>query len=101
MPQATRRNYQYHLKSLLVKADLLTDTDGLESFDFPSAMNPELMYSPMSSSCRAVLMCIKEMNLRVDLKKMDIQRKMEHMMAWFVKCRLHSSQDRASPSKKP
>ena len=48
-------------------------------------MSPELMYSPMSSSCRAVLMCIKEMRLNVDLKKMDIQRKMEHMMAWFVK----------------
>ncbi|XP_037078279.1 glutathione S-transferase D4-like [Pollicipes pollicipes] len=45
----------------------------------------ELMYSPMSTSCRAVLMCIKEMKLKVDLKKMDIQRKMEHMMAWFVK----------------
>lgn len=45
----------------------------------------ELMYSPMSSSCRAVLMGIKEMKLRMDLRKMDIHRKMEHMMAWFVK----------------
>ncbi|KAF0298251.1 hypothetical protein FJT64_004368 [Amphibalanus amphitrite] len=34
MPEATRRNYRYNLRSLLIRAGLLTRDQGLESYDF-------------------------------------------------------------------
>ena len=34
MPEATRRNYRYNLRTLLIRAGLLDKSQGLESFDF-------------------------------------------------------------------
>jgi len=45
----------------------------------------ELYYTPGSPHCRAVLMCIKALNLDVDLIKLDMYQKYEHKKPWFVK----------------
>ena len=47
----------------------------------------ELFYTPGSPHCRAVLMCIKALNLEVDLTKLDMYQKFEHRKPWFVKVR--------------
>ena len=38
-----------------------------------------------SPHCRAVLMCIKALDLDVDLIKLDMYQKYEHKKPWFVK----------------
>lgn len=45
----------------------------------------ELYYTPGSPHCRSVLMCIKALNLDVDLTKIDMYQKFEHRKPWFVK----------------
>jgi len=45
----------------------------------------ELYYTPGSPHCRAVLMCIKALDLDVDLIKLDMYQKYEHKKPWFVK----------------
>eukprot|EP00092_Neocalanus_flemingeri_P101853 GFUD01130231.1.p1 GENE.GFUD01130231.1~~GFUD01130231.1.p1 ORF type:complete len:199 (+),score=44.90 GFUD01130231.1:52-648(+) len=45
----------------------------------------ELYYTPGSPHCRAVLMCIKALELDVDLIKLDMYQKYEHKKPWFVK----------------
>jgi len=45
----------------------------------------ELFYTPGSPHCRAVLMCIKALDLEVDLTKLDMYQKFEHRKPWFVK----------------
>ena len=40
---------------------------------------------PGSPHCRAVLMCIKALDLDVDLIKLDMYQKYEHKKPWFVK----------------
>ena len=47
----------------------------------------EVFYTPGSPHCRAVLMCIKALNLEVDLTKLDMYQKFEHRKPWFVKVR--------------
>ena len=51
--------------------------------------NPEssvcIVDIPGSPHCRAVLMCIKALNLDVDLIKLDMYQKYEHKKPWFVK----------------
>ena len=41
-----------------------------------------------SPHCRAVLMCIKALDLDVDLIKLDMYQKYEHKKPWFVKVTL-------------
>eukprot|EP00088_Acartia_fossae_P009531 TRINITY_DN14637_c0_g1_i1.p1 TRINITY_DN14637_c0_g1~~TRINITY_DN14637_c0_g1_i1.p1 ORF type:complete len:232 (+),score=16.15 TRINITY_DN14637_c0_g1_i1:88-783(+) len=45
----------------------------------------ELYYAEESSACRSVLMCIKELELDVDLHKVDIYQKFEQRKPWFMK----------------
>ena len=45
----------------------------------------EVYYTPSSCHCRAVLMCIKALDLDVDLIKLDMYQKYEHKKPWFVK----------------
>lgn len=45
----------------------------------------EVYYTPGSPHCRAVLMCIKALNLEVELSKLDMYQKYEHKKPWFVK----------------
>jgi len=45
----------------------------------------ELYYTPGSPHCRAVLMCIKALDLDIDLIKLDMYQKYEHKKPWFVK----------------
>ncbi|XP_040583895.1 glutathione S-transferase 1 [Lepeophtheirus salmonis] len=47
--------------------------------------NIELYYNPGSPHCRAVLMCIKALDLDVELSKLDLYQKFEHRRPWFVK----------------
>ena len=47
----------------------------------------EVFYTPGSPHCRAVLMCIKALDLEVDLTKLDMYQKFEHRKPWFVKVR--------------
>ena len=44
---------------------------------------------PGSPHCRAVLMCIKALDLDVDLIKLDMYQKYEHKKPWFVKVNYH------------
>ena len=48
----------------------------------------EVFYTPGSPHCRAVLMCIKALDLEVDLTKLDMYQKFEHRKPWFVKVRI-------------
>ena len=43
-----------------------------------------------SPHCRAVLMCIKALDLDVDLIKLDMYQKYEHKKPWFVKVQVLS-----------
>jgi glutathione S-transferase len=45
----------------------------------------EVYYTPGSPHCRAVLMCIKALDLEVELSKLDMYQKYEHRKPWFVK----------------
>lgn len=45
----------------------------------------ELIYMVASPPCRAVLMCLKELKLEVEMKKIDMFQKAEHKQPWFVK----------------
>ena len=45
----------------------------------------EVYYTPGSPHCRAVLMCLKALNLEADLTKLDMYQKFEHRKPWFVK----------------
>jgi hypothetical protein len=45
----------------------------------------EVYYTPGSPHCRAVLMCIKALDLEVELSKLDMYQKYEHKKPWFVK----------------
>ena len=47
----------------------------------------EVFYTPGSPHCRAVLMCIRALDLEVDLTKLDMYQKFEHRKPWFVKVR--------------
>ena len=47
----------------------------------------EVYYTPGSPHCRAVLMCIKALDLEVELSKLDMYQKYEHKKPWFVKVR--------------
>jgi hypothetical protein len=48
----------------------------------------EVYYTPGSPHCRAVLMCIRELGLDVDLVKLDMYQKYEHKKPWFIKVKL-------------
>jgi len=45
----------------------------------------ELYYTPESPGCRAVLMLIAELDIEIDLIKLDMYKKYEHRKPWFVK----------------
>lgn len=45
----------------------------------------ELYYAEESAGCRAVLMCIEELGINVELHKMDIYQKFEQRKPWFMK----------------
>lgn len=45
----------------------------------------EVFYTPGSPSCRAVLMCLKALDVEADLTKLDMYQKYEHKKPWFVK----------------
>jgi glutathione S-transferase len=45
----------------------------------------EVYYMPGSPHCRAVLMCIRALELEVDLIKLDMFQKYEHRKPWFIK----------------
>jgi len=45
----------------------------------------ELFYTPGSPHCRAVLMCLKALDLEADMTKLDMYQKYEHKKPWFVK----------------
>ena len=44
-----------------------------------------MFYLTGSPHCRAVLMCLKALNLEVDLIKLDMYQKYEHKKPWFIK----------------
>ncbi len=50
----------------------------------------EVYYTPGSPNCRAVLMCIRELGIDVDLVKLDMYQKYEHKRPWFVKVRKYA-----------
>lgn len=45
----------------------------------------ELYYTPESPGCRAVLMCVHELDLDVEMIKLDMYQKYEHRKPWFVR----------------
>ena len=45
----------------------------------------EVYYTPSSCHCRAVLMCLKALDIEADLIKLDMYQKYEHKKPWFVK----------------
>ncbi len=46
----------------------------------------EFIYMAASPPCRAVWMCIKELNIpEVDFRHIDMYKKAEHTQSWFVK----------------
>lgn len=45
----------------------------------------EFIYMPASPPCRAVLMCIKELGVDVNMRQIDMYKKAEHTQPWFVK----------------
>ncbi|XP_023336611.1 glutathione S-transferase 1 [Eurytemora carolleeae] len=45
----------------------------------------EVYYTPGSPGCRAVLMCIRELELEVELIKLDMYQKYEHKKPWFIR----------------
>ena len=50
-----------------------------------SSTGIEVYYTPSSAHCRALLMCIKALELDVELIKIDMYQKFEHRRPWFIK----------------
>ena len=62
-------------------------TPGISQYQSRLSRIASTMFIIVSGSphCRAVLMCIKALELEVDLVKLDMYQKYEHKKPWFIK----------------